>query len=186
MTMKLASYFAGGLRIGAAGDTEIWDLRRVVALWLFAIERTAQARSIAAAMVPHDMALFIRLNHGRLDQYGEALAWVRENRAEAEAMAGPGRPLAMPLPSVRLLPPVPQPSKVICVGNSYADYLVDQKLPKDEWPKDVKISFLKSPTALIGDGETIRFPPDSREWDYENELTIVVGRTCRDVSQRDA
>ena len=65
-------------------------------------------------------------------------------------------------------------------------YLIDQKLPKDEWPKDVKISFLKSPTALVGHNEPIRFPPDSEEWDYENELTIVVGRTCRDVSQADA
>ena len=39
---------------------------------------------------------------------------------------------------------------------------------------------------MIGHKETIRFPPDSHEWDYENELTIVVGRTCQDVSQADA
>ena len=37
---------------------------------------------------------------------------------------------------MRLLPPVAQPSKVICVGNSYGAYLVDQKLPRDEWPEE--------------------------------------------------
>jgi 2-keto-4-pentenoate hydratase/2-oxohepta-3-ene-1,7-dioic acid hydratase in catechol pathway len=184
--MNLASYFLNGPRIGVAEDGEIWDLRRCVRLWLFAMERTTHAPAISRALVPRDMALFVRLNHGRLEQFREALAWAREHRAECEAMLSPGRALALPLEGVRLLPPVAQPSKVICVGNSYAAYLVDQKLPKDEWPKDVKISFLKSPTALIGHGETIRFPPDSQEWDYENELTIVVGRTCQDVSQADA
>ena len=37
--MNLASYFAGGPRIGVAVADEIWDLRRVMALWLFTIER---------------------------------------------------------------------------------------------------------------------------------------------------
>ena len=184
--MNLASYFSNGPRIGVAEDGMVWDLRRVMMLWLFAIERTKDARSVAKAMVPHDMGLFVRLNHGRLEQFREALAWAREDRATCESMLGSGKALATPLGDVRLLPPVAQPSKVICVGNSYAAYLVDQKLPKDEWPKDVKISFLKSPTALIGHNEPIRFPPDSHEWDYENELTIVVGRTCQDVSQSDA
>lgn len=184
--MNLATYFMGGPRIGIAHGGEIWDLRRIMALWLFELERTSHAQDIARAMVPHDMALFIRLSHGRLEQFREAAAWARENREHCEAMLGPERRLAVSLEAVRLLPPVVQPSKVICVGNSYAQYLVDQKLPQDEWPKDVKISFLKSPTALIGHKEPIRFPPDSREWDYENELTIVVGRTCRDVSQADA
>jgi len=184
--MNLATYFQGAPRIGVARDDELWDLRRVMTLWLFEMERNVRAKDVARALVPDDPALFIRQHHGALEPFVEALDWARENRAACAASLPPGRPLAVPLESVRLLPPVPQPSKVICVGNSYLKYLEDQKLPKDEWPKDVKISFLKSPTALVGHGEPIRFPPDSTEWDYENELTIVVGRTCRDVSQADA
>lgn len=184
--MNLATYFMEGPRIGVAQDGELWDLRRVMASWLFAVERNVRARSVAETLVPDDMALFVRLNHGNLEQFREAMAWATENREAAQGMRGTAQPMAVALEQVQLLPPIVQPSKVICVGNSYADYLVDQKLPKDEWPKDVKISFLKSPTALIGHRETIRFPPDSQEWDYENELTIVVGRTCRDVSQADA
>jgi len=184
--MNLATYLAEGPRIGVAQDGELWDLRRVMASWLFALERNVRAHSLAAALVPDDMALFVRLNHGNLEQFREAMAWATENREACQRMIGAAAPMAVPLDDVQLLPPMVQPSKVICVGNSYKDYLVDQKLPKDEWPKDVKISFLKSPTALIGHRETIRFPPDSQEWDYENELTIVVGRTCRDVSQADA
>ncbi len=184
--MNLATYLMGGPRVGVADSGEVWDLRRIMAAWLFDTERCTDARAIARAMVPHDMGLFIRLNHGGLDVFREALAWAREHRADCEAMQAPGHRVATPLEQVRLLPPVVQPSKVICVGNSYRQYLIDQQLPPEEWPKDVKISFLKSPTALIGHGEAIRFPPDSQEWDYENELTIVVGRTCRDVSQAHA
>jgi acylpyruvate hydrolase len=184
--MNLATYVMEGPRIGVADDGRMWDLRRVMASWLFAIERNVHAASIAQALVPDDMALFVRQNHGGLAQFREAIAWARENRDGAAGAAFGAAPLAVPLDEARLLPPIVQPSKVICVGNSYADYLVDQKLPKDEWPKDVKISFLKSPTALIGHREAIRFPPDSHEWDYENELTIVVGRTCQDISMADA
>ena len=184
--MNLATYLMDGPRIGVAQDGQMWDLRRVMAAWLFAIERNVRARAIAEALVPDDMALFVRLNHGGLAQFRDAIAWAGENRATSESIAGAAEAWPYRSERVRLLPPIVQPSKVICVGNSYADYLVDQKLPKDEWPKDVKISFLKSPTALIGHEETIRFPPDSHEWDYENELTIVVGRTCQDVSQADA
>ena len=161
--MNLATYLMDGPRIGVAQDGQMWDLRRVMAAWLFAIERNVRARAIAEALVPDDMALFVRMNHGGLAQFRDAMAWAGENRATSESIAGATEALAMPLERVRLLPPIVQPSKVICVGNSYADYLVDQKLPKDEWPKDVKISFLKSPTALIGHEETIRFPPDSHD-----------------------
>ena len=84
MSMNLASYFMNGPRIGVAEDGAIWDLRRIMMLWLFAMERTTHARSLAHTMVPYDMALFVRLNHGRLEQFREALAWARENRAACE------------------------------------------------------------------------------------------------------
>jgi len=91
--MNLASYFLDSPRIGVAEDDELWDLRRVVTLWLSAVERNAHAKAIARAMVPHDMALFIRLNQRGLDVFREALDWARENRGECEAMLGPGKTL---------------------------------------------------------------------------------------------
>src|SRR5687768_4324544 len=184
--MKLATYMKAGPRIGVVHDGELWDLRGVTMSWLFAMERNVRARSIAEALVPDDMALFIRMHHRNLEPFRDAIVWACEDREAARAFTADTAPIAMPLETAKLLPPVVQPSKVICVGNSYRQYLIDQKLTPDEWPKDVKISFLKSPTALVGHNEPIRFPPDSQEWDYENELTIVVGRTCRDVSQADA
>lgn len=182
--MRFASYFNDGVRIGLATPEEIWDLRELLSLYLFDTERTPWHREIAERVVPHDMSLFVRLHHGRVGLFEEVMAFAKEHRERLEAMAG--RPLAHRPDEVRLLPPVTAPSKVVCAGNSYAAYLVDQKLTEEEWPKDVKISFFKPPSALIGHREPIQFPPDAEQWDYENELAIVIGRTCYDVSPAEA
>ena len=176
--MKLVTYFADGPRIGLVDDDDLWDLRRVYSLYLFETERNPRHGELAERLVPDDMALFIRLNHGRLDEFEQAFRLVH-------TLGGaPGR--IGPVDEARLMPPVMAPSKVICCGNSYAEHLKEIGLAPEDWPKDVKISFLKSPTSLIGHGETTYYPPDSVEWDYENELAIVIGKTCSDVSECDA
>jgi 2-keto-4-pentenoate hydratase/2-oxohepta-3-ene-1,7-dioic acid hydratase in catechol pathway len=185
--MRLATYLADGPRIGAVEAEEVWDLRQVYALYLFENERTPRHRELAEHLVPDDMALFIRLNHGRLEEFREALDFVTANReALSVHAAGGAAGLARPLAGTRLLPPVMTPSKVICCGSSYGEHLEEIGLPVSDWPQDVKISFLKPPSALIGHGDTLLFPPDSTDWDYENELTIVIGRTCSDVSESEA
>jgi acylpyruvate hydrolase len=178
--VRLASYYDDGVRIGLAVDGEVWSLRAALSLYLFETERTPYHREIAERLVPHDMSLFIRMHHGRMGMFDEVVAYAAAHRDQLAGMAA--RPLARPLDQVRLLAPLTAPSKVVCSGNSYAAYLVDQGLSEEEWPKDVKISFLKPPTALIGQGDTIAFPPDSEQWDYETELSIVIGRTCSDVA----
>ena len=45
------------------------------------------------------------------------------NREACQRMIGAATPMAVRLDDVQLLPPIVQPSKVICVGNSYKDYL---------------------------------------------------------------
>jgi len=84
----------------------------------------------------------------------------------------------VPLRSVSLLEPV-RPSKIICVGRNYADHA---KELGNEVPAEPLI-FLKPPTSLIGPDQTIVLPPEtlSQRIEYEAELTIVIGRTCRNV-----
>jgi 2-keto-4-pentenoate hydratase/2-oxohepta-3-ene-1,7-dioic acid hydratase in catechol pathway len=45
---------------------------------------------------------------------------------------------------------------------------------------------MKPPTAIIGNGETIIYPPQTRELHYEGELGIVIGKKTRNVSVEDA
>lgn len=179
--MKFLSYYRQGPRIGVQDGERIWDIRRVVELFLLDVERSSRAAEIAAALVPADMPLFIRLNHARLADLERALDHVKSevDRRWADE-------LTISATEMRLLPAIVGPSKIVCCGNSYARYLREWGLERAEWPQDVKISFFKPPTALLSHGETIRFPPDSEQWDYENELAVVIGRSASNIREEDA
>lgn len=83
----------------------------------------------------------------------------------------------VPLSSVTLLEPV-RPSKILCVGRNYADHA---KELGNEVPVEPLI-FLKPPTSSIGPGQDIVLPEAlSQRIEYEAELAIVVGRTCRNL-----
>jgi len=87
------------------------------------------------------------------------------------------------LKDVRLLAPV-TPSKIICVGLNYALHVKESqsatKIPEEP------VLFMKPPTAVIGPGENIVYPPSSSRVDYEAELAVVIGRTARNVTVEDA
>lgn len=177
--MKLVTYVNVEPRIGVVSGDRVWDLRALYAVYLFENERTPHYRRIAESRVPDDMTLFVRFNHNNLSEFADAVKF-------GDARAEQYKSLWSPLSSVRLMSPVVAPSKIVCCGNSYGRYLSDWGLPKEEWPQDVKISFFKPPTSLVGDGEDIVFPPDSKDWDYENELSVVIGRKCSGIKPEEA
>jgi 2-keto-4-pentenoate hydratase/2-oxohepta-3-ene-1,7-dioic acid hydratase in catechol pathway len=83
----------------------------------------------------------------------------------------------IPLSSARLLAPA-VPSKIVCVGRNYSDHA---KELGNEVPKEPLI-FLKPPSSVIAPGEEIVRPNKlSQRVDYEGELTIVVGKACRNL-----
>jgi len=86
------------------------------------------------------------------------------------------------LPSIqisldRLQPPV-MPRNFVCVGLNYADHVKESKAEKPKQP----LLFAKTGNAVTGHGHVIRLPRTSREVDFEAELAVVIGRTCRGVS----
>lgn len=84
--------------------------------------------------------------------------------------------------AVELLPPVPNPAKIICIGLNYRDHAAEVKM---ELPQAVTV-FAKWPNTLIGDGAPIVIPRESHRVDYEAELAFVVGKRARHVAESDA
>jgi 2-keto-4-pentenoate hydratase/2-oxohepta-3-ene-1,7-dioic acid hydratase in catechol pathway len=84
--------------------------------------------------------------------------------------------------SLRLLAPVPDPEKVICVGLNYADHAAESRLPIPTEP----VIFNKFPTALIGHQAPIVLPKISDRVDYEAELVVVIGSAGRDIPESQA
>jgi acylpyruvate hydrolase len=93
-----------------------------------------------------------------------------------------GQSPAIDLSAVRLLPPVPVPPKVLCVGLNYDDHLEESGLKKPAYPE----IFARFATSLIPHQEPIRRPRESIALDYEAELAVVIGKPGRRISQEHA
>lgn len=89
---------------------------------------------------------------------------------------------AIAVTAVRLLPPVPNPTKIICVATNYRDALAnpDSALP------DYPALFTKFATSLIGARDAVVLPPESYGVDFEGELAVITGRSGRRIPERDA
>jgi len=105
------------------------------------------------------------------------LAQGPEGLAHARQALAAGRPV--PLETLRLLPLVPRPEKVICVGLNYADHARESRLPVPAEP----VFFAKFSSAVLAPGGPIVLPKLSHEVDYEAELVVVIGRGGRHIPE---
>jgi len=123
----------------------------------------------------------LRAHNPRLPDSVKSL--IEQGRAAWEPVmraieAGPATPLA----STRLLAPVLDPQKIICVGLNYADHAAETGATTGDEP----VIFNKFPTALCGPEAPIELPLESSEVDYEAELVVVIGRRARRITRQQA
>jgi 2-keto-4-pentenoate hydratase/2-oxohepta-3-ene-1,7-dioic acid hydratase in catechol pathway len=88
----------------------------------------------------------------------------------------------VPLSSVKLLMPLDDPGKVICLGLNYADHAKEGGHDVPEYPS----LFLRVRTSLIAHDEPIVRPRCSERLDYEAELMVIVGKKCRHLDESNA
>jgi 2-keto-4-pentenoate hydratase/2-oxohepta-3-ene-1,7-dioic acid hydratase in catechol pathway len=99
--------------------------------------------------------------------------------AEADAGAkGDG----LALEEVALLPPLPDPDKIVCIGLNYRSHAEEAGIDAPAAPT----FFAKFKNALAAPGAEVALPAASRKVDYEAEVAFVVGRRCADVSEAEA
>ena len=123
-------------------------------------------------------------------RYAEGSA-VRYGRVEgSEVVVLSGDPISMPVEetgeriayaSCRLLPPV-APGKILCVGLNYRTHIEETHSQTPSSP----VIFMKPSTALIANGQPIRYPSLSKHVDYEGEMAVIIGRQARNVSADEA
>ncbi|MGP0075634.1 MAG: fumarylacetoacetate hydrolase family protein [Bryobacteraceae bacterium] len=110
------------------------------------------------------------------------LASGAEGRAKIENFVkNPRADSISPLTSVRILAPIPRPPKVICIGLNYRDHAAEGH---NEIPK-VPTIFSKFSNTVIGPGEAIVLPKNSRKPDYEAEFMFVIGAGGRHIAAED-
>ena len=82
----------------------------------------------------------------------------------------------------KLLNPIPNPNKIICLAFNYIDHAQEQGL---EPPTDPAI-VIKPRTALNSTNSEIICPDFVTQLDYEIELAMVIGKNCKNASEDEA
>lgn len=102
-------------------------------------------------------------------------------KAKITAAANHPKAVSYARDEVRLLPPVRNPRKIVCIGLNYRDHAIEggKAIPTEP------VMFSKFPTALVGPGDDIVLPKVAQKVDYEAELVIVIGRRARHVPNDD-
>ena len=88
----------------------------------------------------------------------------------------------IPLAEIQLLPTIPDPEKILCIGLNYASHVgeVGRELPK------VPSVFSRLHNTLLPHGGSMVRPQASTNFDFEGELAIVIGEHCRNVPRGNA
>jgi 2-keto-4-pentenoate hydratase/2-oxohepta-3-ene-1,7-dioic acid hydratase in catechol pathway len=87
----------------------------------------------------------------------------------------------------RLLTPLQYPGKVLCAGANYYDHIKEMGVPDLRKEAQRLFFFFKPPrNALVGPGRTVRYPADSKMFDWEVELAAVIGKTSRRLTLSNA
>lgn len=89
-----------------------------------------------------------------------------------------GRAADVAAAEVTLLPVIPDPSKIIGVGLNYRSHLDEG----DHEPGDHPTLFIRVADSQIGHGATAVKPACTGQFDYEGELAVVIGATCRNTA----
>ena len=162
--MRLVTYAeAGAARLGAVLGSEVVDLERASQL----------APPDNAPSLPSDCRAFLEMG---------ATAWAIAATAVAEALKIPAPEahlcgLRRPLDPATLLPVVPNPSKIICVGRNYADHVTEIGASRPARP----VTFIRFAQTLVGCAAPVWLPRVSNQLDWEGELAVIIGRRARYV-----
>lgn len=130
---------------------------------------------------PDGGASWGRLDGDRVVDLGSYAPGLRAALAagiDATALDGPVHDRA----SLTLLPVIPDPGKILCVGLNYASHVAETGREQ----KDHPAIFHRWADTLVADGAPLVHPAETARFDYEGELAVVIGKPGRRIAARHA
>jgi acylpyruvate hydrolase len=171
--MRLVTFETGyGARFGQIDGDDVVDLNAAYAA-LLASRGVPRPRARARLEVPPDATAFLAEGTAAQRRAEEAVGYARDAAVRGVRIARAG---------LSLLPVVPRPPKVICVGLNYRDHAEETGMKIPESP----VFFSKFTSALVGAGQPVVAPRASGQLDYEVELAVVIGRPGHHIREADA
>ena len=179
VVLKLVTFEVHGEeRIGALENDTIVDLNLAHELRLSGLAESGEAMPKA---FPQRMIDFLEREEETKQYACELMVHFRELLRKRQRELEKQR-VFLNIHDVHLLPPIPAPPKIICLGLNYRDHAEEAHVPIPKEP----ILFSKPSTAIIGPDDSIVYPKISSQLDYEIELAVVMGKRGRNISESDA
>ena len=86
------------------------------------------------------------------------------------------------LTDITFLPVIPNPGKIFCIGHNYEEHRLETQRDKTTYPT----VFLRVAESLTGHDRPLLCPRESKDFDYEGEIALVIGKPGRRISEADA
>lgn len=177
--MKLASYQKGREpSIGIVWGEKLIDFNQ-------GIELLPQRPIRLKKFLPlRDMRRFLELGAITLPLARRIWGQMEKNQKDAAQIKRAFPKLFFDLRQVRLLPPIPNPPKMICLARNYVSH-AREVAGEAPLPKSL-LAFMKPTTAIIGPGDSIVIPPSCQKLDHEVELAVVIGKKGKYIPEEKA
>ena len=134
--------------------------------------------------LPSDFAELLRIGNPAWQAVRAALACLTESAQNDPEVRGPdGERLVLRLNECRLHAPL-QPGKIVAIGRNYPEHVAED--PGSRTPTFIPSCWIKANSSITGPFEEIVKPACVREFDYENELCVVIGKTCKNIDESEA
>ncbi len=101
---------------------------------------------------------------------------------EKIAAAAAGKSPDHSLADIEFLPVIPDPDKIIAIGLNYRSHVLEGGRDLPEYP----MIFTRFANSQVGHGHAMVKPRVSDIFDFEGEMAVIIGKTCRHVSEADA
>ncbi|BDD94980.1 fumarylacetoacetate hydrolase family protein [Pandoraea sp. XJJ-1] len=119
----------------------------------------------------------------RLDgRFADLKALIAADAFREAAQAIEGAQADYALADVALLPVIPNPEQIFCVGLNYAEHVKETHREVTEQP----VIFMRLPASQVGHARPMLRPPESQQFDYEGEIAVIIGRGGRRIAEADA
>jgi 2-keto-4-pentenoate hydratase/2-oxohepta-3-ene-1,7-dioic acid hydratase in catechol pathway len=115
-------------------------------------------------------------------QAADLKSFIAQDLFKTAAAAAKTHPFNLKLSEVSLLPVIPNPGKILCVGLNYAEHVRETGRELTEKPA----IFTRFADSQVGHGHDLIRPTESVRFDYEGEIAIVIGKGGRRISEADS
>jgi len=115
-------------------------------------------------------------------RYRDIRALLADSGLAAAREASAGQLPDLKLAEASLLPVIPNPGKIFCIGLNYDDHRKEGKHEKTEAPA----VFVRFAESQVGHGQPMLRPRESRKFDYEGEIALIIGKGGRRIGEQHA